>query len=128
MPTWFDNYQRTRDDEVARLGAAEAKNETVVGGMLHEVADLARGIIPIPKDSEERARENAYHSTPRRRESTESKTLSSPSRSSSIYGSGSGESSNSPWGRRILIWILIYIGSWVLLVVGWAFIQLLRGQ
>src|ERR1039457_4926472 len=30
-----------------------------------EVADITRGIIPIPKDSEESAREHAYHTTPK---------------------------------------------------------------
>lgn len=61
--TWFADYQRKRDDEAARTGAAEAKKETPIGGMLHEVADVVRGVVPIPRDSEERAREHAYHTT-----------------------------------------------------------------
>jgi hypothetical protein len=65
VPTWFDDYQRTKDDAAARRGAAEAKSETLLGSILHELADLERGIIPIPRGSEERAREDAYHKTPK---------------------------------------------------------------
>jgi hypothetical protein len=74
MPTWFEDHQRGKDEDAARRGATEAKNETFLGSMIHEVADITRGIIPIPKDSEERAKEHAYHTTPKgwERESNDS--------------------------------------------------------
>ena len=37
MAGWFEDCQREKDDEAARRGAEEAKNEGILGSMLHEV-------------------------------------------------------------------------------------------
>jgi hypothetical protein len=105
VPTWFDDYQRTRDDEAARRGADEAKKETILGSMLHEVADVEPGLIPIPKDSEDRAREHAYHTTPKGWERKSRR----PQVASQDWSSSSSDAK--PWNPvQWLFWLAVAMG------------------
>jgi hypothetical protein len=122
MAGWFEDYQREKDDEAARRGAEEAKNEGILGSMLHEVSDLLRDTAPvgfIPKDSEERSREHAYHTTPKgwERESKSKASESTTANSSSdSYHGGYGSSSSNPptTGESIGMCVGMFLVGWLL--------------
>lgn len=119
VPTWFEDNQRSKDDDAARDGAAQAKSETILGSMIHEVSDLMRGIIPIPQDSEERSREHAYHTTPtgwERNNSSDSSVDAGPSSDGSSYESGctSSHTGQPTIGESLGICVAAFVVAWPL--------------